>query len=402
MENAVNSAMSGFVTVRGLTKRFSDYLALNSISLEVSEGKTLALLGPSGCGKTTMLRCLAGLETAEEGYIEIAGKVVFDSAARINLMPEQRQLGIVFQSYAVWPHMTVGENVGFPLKVRRTPKAEQRDRVRHMLDMVGLGAWYDRPATQLSGGQQQRVALARALVHEPRLVLFDEALSNLDAQLREQMRLELNMLQDRLGFTAVYVTHDQSEAFGLADRIIVMNRGHIDTEGLPREVFDRPQTPFVAQFLGLNVHEGQVSRVTEAPPFALPAGGTGHRWAQVELAGATAVWGKVGHDRSLVVGGKALLCVRKEHVRVAAASAPAPDQQAFAAIVRAASFQGLSEEYVIDLSGVEFRAIQPSAGVRSGESVKVGLPAHDCIVLSNEAQGMIRKSMPSGHDPMGG
>jgi iron(III) transport system ATP-binding protein len=385
MDNTVNSGMSSFVTVRGLKKRFSDYLALNSISLEVSEGKTLALLGPSGCGKTTTLRCLAGLETADEGYIEIAGKVVFDSAAKINLMPEQRQLGIVFQSYAVWPHMTVGENVGFPLKVRRTPKAEQRDRVRHMLHMVGLGAWYDHPATQLSGGQQQRVALARALIHEPRLVLFDEALSNLDAQLREQMRLELNMLQNRLGFTAVYVTHDQSEAFGLADRIIVMNRGHIDTEGPPREVFERPQTPFVAQFLGLNVHEGRVGRVTEAPPFALQAGGAGHRWAQVELARGTAVWGKVGHDRPLVIGSKALLCVRKEHVRVAAASAPAPDPQAFAATVRAASFQGLSEEYVIDLSGVEFRAVQPSAGVRSGESVKVGLAAHDCIVLSNQA-----------------
>jgi iron(III) transport system ATP-binding protein len=385
MESTVNSGTSSFVTVRVLTKRFADHVALNSISLEVSEGKTLALLGPSGCGKTTMLRCLAGLETAEEGYIEIAGKVVFDSAGKINLTPEARQLGIVFQSYAVWPHMTVGENVGFPLKVRRTPKAEQRDRVRHMLDIVGLGAWYDRPATQLSGGQQQRVALARALVHEPRLVLFDEALSNLDAQLREQMRLELNMLQDRLGFTAVYVTHDQSEAFGLADRIIVMNRGNIDTEGPPRAMFDRPQTPFLAQFLGLNVHEGQVIRVADAPPFALPTGGTSNRWVQLELAGGTAVWGKAGHDRPLVMGRKALLCVRKEHVRVTAPPAPAPDQQAFAATVRAASFQGLSEEYIIDLAGVEFRAVQPSAGVRSGESVNVGLAAHDCIILSNEA-----------------
>jgi iron(III) transport system ATP-binding protein len=384
MESTVNSATSSFVTVRGLKKRFADHVALNSISLEVSEGKTLALLGPSGCGKTTMLRCLAGLETAEEGYIEIAGKVVFDSAGKINLTPEARQLGIVFQSYAVWPHMTVGENVGFPLKVRRTPKAEQRDRVRHMLDTVGLGAWCDRSATQLSGGQQQRVALARALIHEPRLVLFDEALSNLDAQLREQMRLELNMLQDRLGFTAVYVTHDQSEAFGLADRIIVMNRGHIDTEGPPRAMFDRPQTPFLAQFLGLNVHEGQVIRVADAPPFGLPAGGTGNRWVQLELAGGTAVWGKAGHDRPLVMGGKALLCVRKEHVRVTALSASASDQQAFAATVRAASFQGLSEEYIIDLAGVEFRAIQPSAGVRSGESVTMGLAAHECIILSNE------------------
>src|SRR5258708_20754859 len=193
------------------------------------------------------------------------------------------------------------------------------------------------------------------------------------------------MVQDRLGFTAVYVTHDQSEAFGLADRIIVMNRGHIDPEGPPREMFDRPQTPFGAEFLGLKGHAGQVIRVADAPPFALPASGTGHQWAQVELVGGTAVWGKVGHDRPLGMGRKALLCVRKEHVRVAAPSAPAPDQQAFAATVRAASFQGLCEEYIIDLSGVEFRAIQPSAGALTRESVNVGLAAHDCIVLSNEA-----------------
>jgi iron(III) transport system ATP-binding protein len=380
MEKAVKSAPSQFVTVRGLTKTFGSYTALNGISLSLEESKTLALLGPSGCGKTTMLRCLAGLETPSEGYIEIAGKVVFDSSHKINLMPEARQLGIVFQSYAVWPHMTVAENVGFPLKVRRTAKAEQADRVRRMLEIVGLGKWYDRPATALSGGQQQRVALARALVHEPRLVLFDEALSNLDAQLREQMRMELSQLQDRLGFTAIYVTHDQSEAFGLADRIIVMNQGYVDTEGAPRDVFDRPRTPFVAQFLGLNVQQGEVIETAAVPPFAAPPADA---WAQVALPGGTAIWGRLGQDRRLQVGSKALICIRKEHVRVSATGAPA-GRQTFPATVRAASFQGLSEEYIVDLAGIELRAIQPSAGVRSGDQVAVDLAPEQCIVLTHE------------------
>jgi ABC-type Fe3+/spermidine/putrescine transport system ATPase subunit len=379
----------GFVTVKGLTKRFGDYSALNDISLEVSESTTLALLGPSGCGKTTMLRCLAGLETADEGYIEIAGKVVYDSSKNINLMPEERELGIVFQSYAVWPHMTVGENVGFPLKVRKVPKTEQRDRVRRILDIVGLGAWHDRPATQLSGGQQQRVALARALVHEPRLVLFDEALSNLDAQLREHMRMELKVLQDRLGFTAVYVTHDQSEAFALADRIIVMNRGHIDTQGLPREVFDNPRTPFVAEFLGLNVQEGEVIRTAVEPPFSLSRRTNATKWAEVALPGGAAIWGRVGHDYPMSPGSKALVCIRKEHIQVEAGRDPGnggpPGQQEFPAKIRAASFLGLAEEYIIDVAGVEFRSIQPSAGVRSGDGVKVSIPPNECIVLSANA-----------------
>jgi iron(III) transport system ATP-binding protein len=378
----MKSDPSSFITVRGLKKTFGSYTALNSISLSVEEGHTLALLGPSGCGKTTMLRCLAGLETADEGYVEIAGTVVFDSARKINFMPEARKLGIVFQSYAVWPHMTVAENVGFPLKVRRTPKAEQEERVRRMLEVVGLGDWYDRSATQLSGGQQQRVALARALIHEPRLVLFDEALSNLDAQLRAQMRMELSMLQDRLGFTAIYVTHDQSEAFGLADRIIVMNRGHIDTEGAPRDVFDRPQTPFVAQFLGLNVQEGEVVEVAQTPPFAVRVAAPS--WAKVALPGGAAIWGKRGQDRLPKVGGKALICIRKEHVRVTADES-AGGLQAFPAVVKAASFQGLFEEYIVDLAGVELRAIQPSAGVRSGDSVAVGLAPEQCIVLVPDA-----------------
>ena len=229
------------------------------MSIAEGQGGTLALLGPSGCGKTTMLRCIAGLETPSQGLIEIGGRVVFDSARGIDLKPEDRALGVVFQSYAVWPHMSVAANVGFPLKVRRVPKSELDARVDRILDIVGLSAWREKPATELSGGQQQRVALARALIHEPSLVLFDEPMSNLDAQLRDQMRLELKLLQQQLNFTAIYVTHDQSEAFALAQTVVVMNRGRIETVGPPEEVVRRPKTPFIARFLGLQCMAGNIA-----------------------------------------------------------------------------------------------------------------------------------------------
>lgn len=246
---------NNFVTISNVTKKFGDFTALDSLSFSVREGGTLALLGPSGCGKTTMLRCLAGLETPESGFISIAGKVVFDSTKGINLNPEERGLGVVFQSYAVWPHMSVVENVEFPLRVRGIAKDQRRKRAMEILEIVGLGQYAARSATQLSGGQQQRVALARALVHKPALVLFDEALSNLDAALREHMRLELKALQDKLGFTALYVTHDQGEALGLAETIILMNAGRIDTSGPARQVFMNHRTSFAARFFGLNVIE---------------------------------------------------------------------------------------------------------------------------------------------------
>ena len=232
--------MDAFVRVGNLKKRFGSLAAVDDVSFEVAEGHTLALLGPSGCGKTTILRSIAGLETPDQGSIAIGGKVVFDAAARVNLLPEARELGIVFQSYAVWPHMSVADNVGFPLKVRGLPKAEREERVDRILETVGLSAARDKPAPDLSGGQQQRVALARALVHEPRLVLFDEPMSNLDARLRGRMRMELAVLQKRLGFTAIYITHDQAEAFSLAETVVVMNHGRIETIGDPRSVFARP------------------------------------------------------------------------------------------------------------------------------------------------------------------
>jgi ABC-type Fe3+/spermidine/putrescine transport system ATPase subunit len=375
-------ASDGFVRIRDLRKRFGALAAVDGVSLDVAEGHTLALLGPSGCGKTTILRCIAGLEAPDEGLIEIAGAAMFDRAAAVNLMPEQRKLGIVFQSYAVWPHMSVAENVGFPLKVRGVAKAEQRGRVEKILALVGLSASKDKSATQLSGGQQQRVALARALVHEPRVVLFDEPMSNLDAQLREHMRMELMVLQARLGFTAIYVTHDQAEAFALAETVVVMNRGKVETAGAPREVFHRPQTPFVARFLGLNVVPGRVVRVGGAAQ-AGAAGEPGRRYAQVALGDGFALWGAIGHDRPLEIGAPALACMRKEHIAVRSAgeNAGAAGAQTFSAEIKAASFLGLQEEYIVAAGPVELRAIQGPGSLKAGDRVTAAIRPQDCIVF---------------------
>ena len=377
-----------FVRIKDLRKRFGDLVAIDGVSFEVEEGHTLALLGPSGCGKTTILRCIAGLETGDAGTIEIAGSAVFDHVAGVNLMPEQRGLGIVFQSYAVWPHMTVAENVGFPLKVRRVAKAEIVARTNRILDMVGLAATKDKPATALSGGQQQRVALARALVHAPRLVLFDEPMSNLDAQLRARMRMELAVLQEQLGFTAIYVTHDQAEAFSLAETIVVMNHGRIETIGDPRSVFAHPQTPFVAEFLGLNINRGRV--VT-----CVPANDANGVHVEVALSNDFRMWGVLVSKTAPAPGASVLVCTRKEHVAVAkrTGAAPRPDvagppgTQIFDGVTRAASFLGLEEEYLIAIDGIELGAIQPPRGLHAGEPITVTIRTEDCIVFVGEGPG---------------
>ena len=377
-----------FVRVKELRKLFGELVAVEDVSFTVEAGHTLALLGPSGCGKTTILRCLAGLEHADAGVIEIAGEAVFDRAAGVNLMPEQRDLGVVFQSYAVWPHMTVAENVGFPLKVRRLPKAEIAMRTGRILELVGLANAQDKPATALSGGQQQRVALARALVHEPRLVLFDEPMSNLDARLRARMRMELAILQKRLGFTAIYVTHDQAEAFSLAETVVVMNHGRIETAGDPRTVFARPPTPFVAEFLGFNVNRGQVVNILpRCESF----------YVEVALADGLRIWGVQYGDEPAVLGQSVLACTRKEHIAVAAAAGAAalahrdaagvPDEQTFIGMMQAASFLGLEEEYAISIDGIEMGAIRPPSGLRAGERVVVTIRAEEVLVFVAGSRG---------------
>ncbi|MBI3513074.1 MAG: ABC transporter ATP-binding protein, partial [Proteobacteria bacterium] len=362
VEEAEGASTAHFIRIAGLTKRFGDVAAVDGVSFEVERGRTLALLGPSGCGKTTILRCIAGLETPDGGTIEIAGRPMFDATRRVDLAPERRELGIVFQSYAVWPHMTVAENVAFPLKVRGVPAGERVARARRMLETVGLAGFENRPATLVSGGQQQRVALARALVHEPRLVLFDEALSNLDAQLREQMRLELRLLQQRLGFTAIYVTHDQAEAFGLADTVVLMNQGRIETAGPAREVFRRPASAFVARFFGLNVLEGH-------------ARASGARGFEVVLNDRLVI--TTPPVDGIAAGAPVLACIRKEHVRIERADPPRPTD----GVIAAASFLGTAEEYLVEIAGVVLRATRPAAGFTSGDRVRVATSPEDWIVL---------------------
>jgi iron(III) transport system ATP-binding protein len=242
------------IRLRCLKKRFrvgrAEVAALNGVSLEVASGEKLVLLGPSGCGKTTLLRCIAGLEMPDEGEIEIDGQIVFSSTRRILVPPEKRGVSMVFQSYALWPHMTVFDNVAYPLANMRVAMPEIRLRVAEALRMVHCEGLEQRYPGQLSGGQQQRIALARALVGRESTILLDEPLSNIDAKVREALRLELVTLQKQLGFTAIYVTHDQAEASAFAHRIAVMESGGVTQIGLPRRIYEAPVSRFVATFTG--------------------------------------------------------------------------------------------------------------------------------------------------------
>ena len=257
-----------------LHKTFGAVTALSGVSFSIRTGEFVTLLGPSGCGKSTILRILAGIETPTRGAVAIRGEVVNDTERRILVPPERRDLSMVFQSYAVWPHMTVATNVAFPLRYRKVPRSERRDRVTEALRAVRMEQYVDRYPHQLSGGQQQRVAVARSIVGHPALLLLDEPLSNLDARLREDMRVELKRLHLELGLTMLYVTHDQSEALAMSDRILVMDHGLVLQEGAPEEVYRSPRSLTVARFLGVkNIVAGRVSgdSVVEALGGLLPA-----------------------------------------------------------------------------------------------------------------------------------
>ncbi len=248
-----------FIEIRNLFKRFKKVVAVNRIQLDVEKGEMLTLLGPSGCGKTTTLRCIAGLEIPEDGDIVIDGKPLLSKGF---VQPSKRGIGMVFQNYAVWPHMKVFNNVAYGLKLQKRPKREIREKTRDVLALVGLGGLEDRYPSQLSGGQQQRVALARALVRNPKVLLLDEPLSNLDAKLREELRFEIKSLVRRMGITSVYVTHDQAEAMVISDRIAVMHAGNVIQIGSAHEIYERPANRFVADFIGtMNFISGEVVHV---------------------------------------------------------------------------------------------------------------------------------------------
>src|ERR1043166_5499409 len=252
-----------YLEVQGLVKWFGNDRAVDDVSFTVPRGHFLTLLGPSGCGKTTTLMSIAGLHRIDGGQIRVGGAIYTSPAAGIFLPPEQRGTGMVFQSYPIWPHMTVAQNVGYPLEIRRLARDEIDGRVADVLRLVGLSGMAGKLATQLSGGQQPRAALARAIVARPRLLLFDEPLSNLDLKLREQMRIELKRIQKEVGITSVYVTHDQSEALVMSDEIVVMSKGRIEQKGRPHEIYARPVNAYVSNFIGVaNLLEGRIVAVT--------------------------------------------------------------------------------------------------------------------------------------------
>lgn len=288
--------------VHDLSRTYGGAAAVNGVSFELYRGEVLALLGPSGCGKSTTLRMVAGLEAPDGGAIEIRGKVVASATPRIMVPAEKRNLGLVFQNYAIWPHLTVEQNVAYPLEIRRVPRQATRQKVAEALALVGLSGFGQRPATALSGGQQQRVALARALVYEPDILLLDEPLSNLDAKLRAEMRFQLKSLQQRLKTTVLYVTHDQMEAMSLADRVAVMRNGKIEQIGVPTEIYEAPSNFFVQSFVG---------RVVTLPGTALPQHGAAALLAAAQPTG----------DGASTNGTPLRLAVRPEDVHIEPAGA---------------------------------------------------------------------------------
>ena len=346
------------VVVRGLTKTYQSrrrtHVALDNVDLEVGGGDLVVLLGPSGCGKTTLLRCIAGLEIPDRGDILINGRLVFSAEKRVNIPPESRNLGMVFQSYALWPNMSVFENVAYPLRCGpRLAAGEIERRVREALHRVGLEMHADNYPGQLSGGQQQRVSLARALVADRGLVLFDEPLSNLDAKVRERLRIQLLALQRDVGFTGIYVTHDQIEALALADRIAVMDVGHMAQIGTPHDVYARPRSRYVAHFVGsANEFSGKI------------VGADGERY---EVATALGALHAIGGGEALAVGQDVAVIVRPENCRLCKESSAT----AVPCVVKESMFLGSHVQYVLEAGDQTFSAVAYGAAPRSATALFV-------------------------------
>ena len=316
--------------------------AVKDLSLDVLHGEILTLLGPSGCGKTTTLRMVAGLETPDAGDIFFGEQAVVMSSRQMSLPPNKRNVGMVFQSYAIWPHMTVAENVAFPLKARRFPKNEIKDRVLRALDLVDLTGYEDRPGPLLSGGQQQRVAFARALVTEPRVLLLDEPFSNLDAKLREQMRISVKLLQKRLNIAMLFVTHDQIEALSLSNRIALMNFGVVQQQGDPRLLYEKPVNEFVRDFVGRTLlFKGKVQT-------SIPSG-----QMAIALVGARdcVVFGRCYNPGGIKTGESVYIGVRPEDVDIEASLTAEAPAGMIGGITQAALFVGERIEYQVEVDG---------------------------------------------------
>jgi iron(III) transport system ATP-binding protein len=362
------------IRVTGLVKEFAggSVRAVNQVDFEVPSGELVTLLGPSGCGKTTSLRCVAGLEEPTYGRIEIGDRVVFDAARKIAVPPNKRRIGMVFQSYAIWPHMTVFGNVAYPLRTAKMKKREIHERVMASLELVGLADLAPRGAPNLSGGQQQRVALARALVAEPEVLLLDEPLSNLDAKLREQMRQEIREIQQRLGITTLYVTHDQVEALAISDIVGVMSGGKIVDFGSPQRIYRAPKSKFVAQFIGL-ANVIVVNGVRPAPENGM-------------FQGATQMGPMSFHpdEGTTPTGDETAVLVRLEDVEVSREQ-PTANHNVWRARVVSVLFLGTHLDCVLDVNGHRLRAqAARRTKLEAGEEVWVQIRPDHATTLSDD------------------
>jgi iron(III) transport system ATP-binding protein len=352
------------VTIRGLTKRYGDVAAVESLDLDVAPGELVALLGPSGCGKTTTLRLVAGFLEPEAGEIRVGQRLLSSPAGVVP--PEQRKMAMIFQSYALWPHMTVAGNVAYGLRFGRRIDRTGRDRrVREILRAVQLSGYESRYPGELSGGQQQRVAVARALVVEPEILLLDEPLSNLDANLREEMRFEIRRLHEAFNITTLYVTHDQAEAMVISDRIAVIERGRVVQVGAAEDLFERPATRFVAQFIGrTNLIDGVVTE-----PGVVTHGGLTLRVATSEA--------KSGSSVAVSIRPHAITLIPGERARGGRA-----DDNVLSGTLTRASYLGAGVDYEVDVAGVTFRVAAPAGPrIAPGTPVTLVVPIARCLPL---------------------
>src|SRR6516165_11276631 len=374
-------AMTATLDVTDLRKQFSiGRPAVDGVSFAVPAGETVVLLGPSGCGKTTTLRCVAGLEHPTAGTISISGRVVSSPAHGIMLPPRLRNIGMVFQSYAVWPHMTVRQNVIYPLKHRKIGRADAGRKVDEVLELVGLSEYADRPVVALSGGQMQRVALARSIVYRPQLLLLDEPLSNLDAKLRLRLRDDLRLILKQTGTTALYVTHDQAEAVVLGNRIGVMRDGKLLQLGTPDEIYNRPADLFVANFTGAT-NEITGTLIARNGRFGVVDFGDGRR-AEAALL------------QALVPGDKVRIALRPENIAIGRRDGA----NAFTANIVDRRYQGTQTIYDIDLYGQKLEVVELGTAARYevGANVPISLP-RDALWAYRDQSPVVEWSQPSAH-----
>jgi iron(III) transport system ATP-binding protein len=364
--------MSNDLIIEGLTKQFatSNSVAIADINLIIKEGQFTTLLGPSGCGKSTTLNCVAGLEQPTAGTIRVGDFVMTDTARDLILPPEQRHLGMVFQSYALWPHMKVFDNVAFALKLQKRPSDEIKKRVQESLALVGLEELADRYPFQLSGGQQQRVALARAVVSRPKVLLLDEPLSNLDAKIRENARVWLRGLQQQLGITTVYVTHDQSEAFAMSDMIAVMSMGKLQQYAPPEEIYERPANRFVAEFIGVTSFLTGILQGVDGKKATLKLA-SGELLNIRKESQSDYVWKEGEHTAA---------AIRSERVEVLPEYTPKRENTIMAHITTR-TYLGSKWQYTVETSGGSLRL--ESTDAIQGDSLSMYLPPDSIILLAN-------------------